>query len=562
MKKFVMNFSAMTLVVLFSVGNATESSGQDPAGNESLEIWCSPDLKGITETWVNAYSSANPGYSVTILPGNGSLADGDLYGNKSIGLVTSDYMSRPGFENGWSMVIGRSIMVPVVNASNPFLDKIREQGLSPESLKSILTADGKIAWGELLQEKVPGKINLYYLDEGSTTNCLSAFLQEDPGLFLKTGIADREELLNGIREDKYALGFLNLTDILNGESGELDPSVSLVPIDLNGNRSIDHFENIYNSTGDLIRGAWIGKYPFQLQSRIYAFAKEQPDDVAGLAFMDWMLHGGQEYLVEEGYTELIPSEVRTKIMSLYPSKIDIISVEPTRVAASTLLIIILLAFGLLIFFYIVFRRRSPTGYMAQEANPGYGGLNGPVLHAPRGLFYDKSHTWTFMERDGLVRTGIDDFLQHVTGPITKVIMKGAGQTIVKGEIFLSIIQQGKKLEIHSPISGIISLNNSDLTANPSLLNESPYSQGWVYIIEPLDWQKETRAYSMVSVYRDWLMREFTRLKEFLNMALQPEEVDQKQLIMRDGGELRDCLMENLDPKIWEQFQVEFLDRAD
>jgi len=44
-------------------------------------------------------------------------------------------------------------------------------------------------------------------------------------------------------------------------------------------------------------------------------------------------------------------------------------------------------------------------------------LNENSILAPGGLFYDKTHTWAFMEENGQVKIGINDFLQHVTGVI-------------------------------------------------------------------------------------------------------------------------------------------------
>ena len=52
-----------------------------------------------------------------------------------------------------------------------------------------------------------------------------------------------------------------------------------------------------------------------------------------------------------------------------------------------------------------------------------------IVPGPEGLYYDKTHTWAFMEKEGLIRVGIDDFLQHVTGTITRVIMKEPGETL-------------------------------------------------------------------------------------------------------------------------------------
>ena len=55
----------------------------------------------------------------------------------------------------------------------------------------------------------------------------------------------------------------------------------------------------------------------------------------------------------------------------------------------------------------------------------------------------------------MVRIGIDDFIQHITGPLTKVKMKNPGEKVKKGEPILSIIQNGKLLNINSPVSGTI-----------------------------------------------------------------------------------------------------------
>ena len=162
-----------------------------------------------------------------------------------------------------------------------------------------------------------------------------------------------------------------------------------------------------------------------------------------------------------------------------------------------------------------------------------------------------------MEKDGFVRIGIDDFLQHVTGPITKVKMRNPGEKIQKGEPFLSLIQHGKQLNIFSPISGVIKENNTKLNTNSSVLNSSPYSEGWVYVIESGNWLKEINAFFMDVTYKTWLKKEFSRLKDFLS-SITNGEINNSQLVMQDGGELKDKLMELLGPELWEEFQIRFI----
>ena len=79
-----------------------------------------------------------------------------------------------------------------------------------------------------------------------------------------------------------------------------------------------------------------------------------------------------------------------------------------------------------------------------------------------------------MKKDGTVKIGIDDFLQHITGYITRIEMKKSGAKIKKGDHLLTIVQKGKQLDIYSPMSGTIKAHNENLRANPSMLNTSPY----------------------------------------------------------------------------------------
>ena len=60
-----------------------------------------------------------------------------------------------------------------------------------------------------------------------------------------------------------------------------------------------------------------------------------------------------------------------------------------------------------------------------------------------------------MEQDGMIRLGIDDFLQHVTGTITRIMMKEPGEIVRRGEKILTLTKFGKQLSLYSPVSGTI-----------------------------------------------------------------------------------------------------------
>jgi glycine cleavage system H lipoate-binding protein len=181
------------------------------------------------------------------------------------------------------------------------------------------------------------------------------------------------------------------------------------------------------------------------------------------------------------------------------------------------------------------------------------------LIVPAGLYFDKTHTWAFMEQNGIVKVGVDDFLQHITGNITRIKMKNPGDKVKKGEQILSIIQNGKQINLYAPISGIIREQNGKLETNSSIINNSPYTEGWIYKIEPANWLRENQLLFMAEKQKQFIKNELSRLKDFLAATLSTDMEKYGQIILQDGGEIRDGILSELGPEVWEEFQTKFID---
>ncbi len=143
--------------------------------------------------------------------------------------------------------------------------------------------------------------------------------------------------------------------------------------------------------------------------------------------------------------------------------------------------------------------------------------------------------------------------------ITRIEMKKPGEKIKKGDIILSIIQKGKQLNIYSPVSGTIKEQNKVLLTNSFIINSSPYSEGWVYMIEPANWLREIQFLDMAEKYKKWIPNEFSRLKDFLATSLKVNKIEYENVVLQDGGVLKDSILEDLGPEVWEDFQTNFLD---
>ncbi|MHA1839854.1 MAG: glycine cleavage system protein GcvH [Candidatus Ranarchaeia archaeon] len=102
---------------------------------------------------------------------------------------------------------------------------------------------------------------------------------------------------------------------------------------------------------------------------------------------------------------------------------------------------------------------------------------------PDELYYHKDHSWMKVEGDK-VRVGIDDFGQQAAGKILFVRLRAPGKEVKQGKSIGSI-ESGKWVgSIKSPVNGTIVEINEKLKNNPSLLNSSPYDEGWMVVIEP------------------------------------------------------------------------------
>jgi len=100
--------------------------------------------------------------------------------------------------------------------------------------------------------------------------------------------------------------------------------------------------------------------------------------------------------------------------------------------------------------------------------------------------YAASHEWALLEDDGTVRVGITDHAQEALGDLVFVELPEIGQSVGKGDE-CSVVESVKAAsDIYSPVSGEIIAVNDSLEDSPEAVNEAPYDDGWLFLIQPVD----------------------------------------------------------------------------
>ena len=218
--------------------------------------------------------------------------------------------------------------------------------------------------------------------------------------------------------------------------------------------------------------------------------------------------------------------------------------------------LVVIAFLLLLIpFWLALNRRVNVKETVRKA---LGVLSANVLRIPQGVFYSKNHTWAYLEKSGIARIGLDDLLLHITGEVRVNHLKNPGEKVTKGDLVAQIDQNGKSLDIFSPISGEIVSANPVLNGNRELLNTDPYGKGWIYNIHPSDWVAEIPAFYFGGNATEWFKKELLRYKDFLSINMPRYSAGSSMVVLQDGGELSDNSLSEMPPEIWKDFQKEFL----
>lgn len=100
--------------------------------------------------------------------------------------------------------------------------------------------------------------------------------------------------------------------------------------------------------------------------------------------------------------------------------------------------------------------------------------------------YADSHEWALLEDDGTVRVGISDHAQESLGDLVFVELPEVGQNVGKGDECCVVESVKAASDIYSPVSGEIIAVNESLADEPELINESPYVDGWIFTVQPVD----------------------------------------------------------------------------
>jgi len=97
--------------------------------------------------------------------------------------------------------------------------------------------------------------------------------------------------------------------------------------------------------------------------------------------------------------------------------------------------------------------------------------------------YTREHEWLQELKPSVYRVGITEYAQAELGDVVFVDLPEVGRTLKKAESFSSVESVKAVSDVYAPVDGTIAEVNSVLADKPQLLNESPFGEGWMIVLE-------------------------------------------------------------------------------
>lgn len=303
-KVFIFTTLSIVLVGGFILMSSCGNSGKK---ENRVSISGAFALYPMTVKWSEMYRESHPDVKISISAGGAGkgLVDA-MTGMIDLGMF-SRHLTQAEIDQGvWWIAVAKDAVVPTINDANPAYQNIVQKGVTKEMFQRIFLNTDPLYFSDLTgNESDNAKVNVYTRSDACGAGEMWAnFLgvnQEDLegiGVFGDPGIAD------AVKKDVQGIGYNNIIYAYDIQTGLPYAGIKVIPVDMNANGQIDPEEEVYGTLREIGKAIGEGRYPAPPARELYLVAKEKPTNPAVVAFLEWILTDGQQYVEEAGYVQL------------------------------------------------------------------------------------------------------------------------------------------------------------------------------------------------------------------------------------------------------------------
>jgi glycine cleavage system H protein len=149
------------------------------------------------------------------------------------------------------------------------------------------------------------------------------------------------------------------------------------------------------------------------------------------------------------------------------------------------------------------------------------------------LYLHPTHLWVRQLEEEKWKVGIDNLLAYVLPTATKVELNRPGTRMLQNQLLGKVHTQAGTIPLAAPLSGRLVQTNPQLSERPGMVQEDPYGEGWLAVMESSQEEPDLKSYSAGASSRTFLEEEAQHLRFLLKHR--GIELDNIGETLPDGG---------------------------
>jgi phosphate transport system substrate-binding protein len=268
--------------------------------------------------WAEEFSKIHPDVQFDVQGGGAGKGMTDtIAGAVDIGMISRSIKEEETAQGIFWVSVTKDAVFPIISAENPVADQLLAKGITQETYNKIYITGEIITWGEVVDNlSITDEIHVFTRSDASGaaeqwSKYAGGAAQED---LLGIGINGEPAMVDTVIKDPLGVGFGNLNSIFDLSSGNVVPGILIPPLDINGNGRADA-EEVYTVKEGAFNAVASGTYPSP-PARFENLATLGKPEGLTLAFIEWILTDGQQYLEVAGFVPLTPEQQAESLAKL------------------------------------------------------------------------------------------------------------------------------------------------------------------------------------------------------------------------------------------------------
>ena len=177
-------------------------------------------------------------------------------------------------------------------------------------------------------------------------------------------------------------------------------------------------------------------------------------------------------------------------------------------------------------------------------------INVRGLEVPGNYAFHPGHTWLNDEGHQNARVGMDAFAANLLGEIDSIDFSEPNRWVRQGQRLCTITRAGRKVELLSPVEGVLVAINQEVKKAPNRAIEDPYRTGWLCSIKAPELSINGKNLLRGPLVPAWMKNSIAQLSERMQAQSAPA-------LAQDGGLPIKGLLFHVSPELQQQLAKEF-----